>query len=361
MRRAAKVATIGGVKIGGNHAIAVQSMANTDTKDVQATVEQIKALEGVGCEIVRIGLPDRESVKALSSIKEQISVPLVADVHYQADFAIEALRRGVDKVRINPGNIGSEADFLHVLEAAGERGAAVRIGVNAGSLHRKYAEEPDQAAALVKSCMEFVRSAERIGFLNLVLSVKSSSVTTTINAYKLLAAETDYPLHLGITEAGTLLTGAVRSAVGLGVLLAEGIGDTIRVSLAADPVEEVRVAYEILRSLGIRAFGPEVIACPTCARMEIDVIALAEEVESRLKELYREPIKVAVMGCPVNGPGEASEADVGIAGGRSTGIIYREGKAVRRVPADRMLDELFAEIGDFLNRRRNARSNGEIA
>lgn len=351
---------IGDVKIGGGNVIAVQSMTNTDTQDVRATVAQIRSLEDAGCEIVRVGLPHRKSVEAVEAIKEQIKIPLIADVHYHADFAVEALRRGAAKVRINPGNIGTEAEYLRVLEAAGERNAAVRIGVNSGSLHRKYAEEGDQAVALVKSCLEFVRSAERIGFANLVLSVKSSTVTTAISAYRLLATETDYPLHLGITEAGTLLTGAVRSAVGLGVLLAEGIGDTLRVSLAADPVEEVRVAYEILRSLGIRGFGPEVIACPTCARVEIDVIALANEVERRLKRFCKEPIKVAVMGCPVNGPGEASEADVAIAGGRSSGIIYREGKAVRRVPADKMLDELCSEIGDFLKRKSGAFADEEI-
>ncbi|MCL5292257.1 MAG: flavodoxin-dependent (E)-4-hydroxy-3-methylbut-2-enyl-diphosphate synthase [Actinobacteria bacterium] len=347
-----RIVRIGDVEIGGDRPVAVQSMTNTRTKDVEATVSQINLLEEAGCEIVRVGLPDRESVAAVEEIKGRISIPLVADVHFHADFAIEALKRGADKVRINPGNIGSEPEFISVLEAAGERGVAVRIGVNSGSLHRKFADEPDQATALVKSCIEYVKAAEKIGFTDLVLSVKSSTVMTAVKAYRRLAKEADYPLHLGITEAGTLLAGAVKSSVGLGVLLAEGIGDTIRVSLTADPVREVQVAQEILRSLGLRSFGPEVIACPTCARQEIDIIALAEEVEKRLRA-YRDPIKVVVMGCPVNGPGEASEADVGIAGGRGAGIIYREGKAVRRVSTDRMIDELFKEIDDFITAKRS--------
>lgn len=322
-------------------------MTNTETKNVDATVAQIKELETAGCEIVRVGLPDRDAVEAIESIKERIAIPLVADVHFHSAFAVEALERGADKVRINPGNIGSDAEYIKVLEAAGIKGAAVRVGVNSGSLHRKFANEKDQATALVNSCIEYVEMAEKVGFKNLVLSVKSSSVMTAIKAYRMLAGRVDYPLHLGITEAGTLVTGAVRSSVGLGVLLAEGIGDTLRVSLAADPVNEVRVAYEILRSLELRERGPVVIACPTCARLEIDVISLANEVEKRLLA-YRAPIKVAVMGCPVNGPGEAAEADVAIAGGRGEGIIYRDGKAVRKVTSDRMVEELFKEIDEYI-------------
>ncbi|MHB0976989.1 MAG: flavodoxin-dependent (E)-4-hydroxy-3-methylbut-2-enyl-diphosphate synthase [Candidatus Aquicultorales bacterium] len=350
MTKQTRVVRIGSVEIGGGRPVAVQSMTNTETKDIGKTIAQIRSLEAVGCEIVRVGLPDRQSVEAISELKVATAVPIVADVHFHADFAIEALRRGADKVRINPGNIGTEEEFVRVLDEAGARGAAVRIGVNSGSLHRKFSSEKDQATALVKSCLEFIKIAEGVGFENIVLSVKSSSVETTLKAYRMLSCETDYPLHLGITEAGTLLSGAVRSAVGMGILLSQGVGDTVRVSLAADPVREVQVGFEILRSLGLREKGPEVIACPTCARQEIDVIGLADKVEERLLS-YRKPIKVVVMGCPVNGPGEAAKADVGIAGGKGTGIIYREGKAVRRVSPDAMIDELFKEIDDYLASR----------
>lgn len=344
---------IGSVEIGGGAPVAVQSMTNTKTVEVESTVRQARELEAAGCELVRVAAPDLESVAALPKIKAEIGIPLIADVHFHSSLALAALDAGVDKLRINPGNIGSAAEVERIVLRAGEKGTPLRIGVNAGSLHRKFRSEPDLATALVKSCLEYVRFCEERDFRELVLSVKSSSVPVAIEAYQRLAKETGYPLHLGITEAGTLVGGAVKSAVGLGVLLAEGIGDTVRVSLAADPVREVEVAYEILRTLGLRSRGADVIACPTCARTEIDVVAVAEEVRTRL--LARtEPITVAVMGCVVNGPGEAAEADVGIAGGNGLAILFRNGQPVGKIRATsttELVNALMREIDQLLGPR----------
>jgi len=338
-----RVATVGDVKIGGGNPIAVQSMTNTKTENIAETIEQIKELEEVGCDIIRVAVPSREAVEALSRIKKAINIPLVADIHFHWEYAIGALDAGADKIRINPGNIGKPEHVATIIEKAKEKGAAIRIGVNSGSLHPKYRKEEDRAVALVKSALEYVRFFEEKRFDNLVLAVKSSSVLDSIKAYRALAAETDYPLHLGITESGSLLSGTVKSSVGLGILLAEGIGDTLRVSLSADPVHEIRVGFLILRSLGLRSFGPEIISCPTCGRCDIDVIPVVEEIERRLMKV-RAPLKVAIMGCAVNGPGEAREADVGVAGGKREGVLFRGGKAIRKVAAGDMVEELMSEI-----------------
>jgi (E)-4-hydroxy-3-methylbut-2-enyl-diphosphate synthase len=292
---------------------------------------------------VRVAAPSQKAIEAISAIKKEISIPLIADIHFHWEYAVEALEAGADKVRINPGNIGKLDYVGTIIEKAKEKGAAIRIGVNSGSLHPKYKKEKDAAAALVKSCVEYVRFCEEMDFHNIVLSVKSSSVVNSMKAYRLLAKETDYPLHLGITESGSLMSGTVKSSVGLGVLLADGIGDTIRVSLSADPVHEVQVAFQILQALGMRSYGPEIISCPTCGRCDIDVIPVVEEIEKRLTSV-RTPVKVAIMGCAVNGPGEAREADIGIAGGKKEGILFKEGKAIRKVASKDMVKELMAEI-----------------
>ena len=334
---------IGDLEIGGGNPVAVQSMTNRKTEDVASTVEQIKDLEAVGCELVRVAVPTREAIDALPKIKKQINIPLIADIHFHWEYAIGAIDAGADKIRINPGNIGGLENFAKVIEKARENSVAIRIGVNSGSLHPKYGNEENPVDALVKSCIEYVQFCEEMNFHNIVLSVKSSSVVNSIKAYRMLAKATDYPLHLGITESGTLMSGTIKSSVGLGVLLAEGIGDTMRVSLSANPVHEIQVAFQILQALGLRSYGPEIISCPTCGRCDIDVIPVAEEIEKRLMKI-RSPLKVAIMGCVVNGPGEAKEADIGIAGGKREGVLFKAGKAVRRVPADNMVEELMGEI-----------------
>ncbi len=339
---------IGNVVIGGGNPVAVQSMASEKTEDVRATVEQIKRLEEAGCELIRVAVPSREAVEALPKIKKEINIPLIADIHFHWEYAVGAIEAGADKIRVNPGNIGGEDLVAKIVEKAKERGTTIRIGVNSGSLHPKYYKEEDIPAALVKSCLEYVRFCEKFDFHNIVLSVKSSSVIDSIRAYRMLSEQTDYPLHLGITEAGSLMKGTVKSAVGLGVLLADGIGDTMRVSLSADPVHEVQVAYQILQSLGLRSYGPEIISCPTCGRCDIDVIPIVEEIEKRLMTV-RTPLKVAVMGCVVNGPGEARDADIGIAGGKREGVLFKDGKAVRRVPSEDMVEVLMGEIEKLID------------
>lgn len=338
-----RVVRIGGIEIGGGRPIAVQSMTNTKTEDVDATIEQIQGLEEVGCEIVRVAVPTTEAIEAIPQIKKEINIPLIADIHFHWEYAIGALEAGADKIRINPGNIGKLEYVAEIIEKAKEKGAAIRIGVNSGSLHPKYNKERDAAVALVKSCIEYVKFCEEMDFRDIVLSVKSSSVVDSIKAYRMLANETSYPLHLGITESGSLMSGTVKSSVGLGVLLADGIGDTMRVSLSADPMHEIHVAFQILRALGLRSYGPEIISCPTCGRCDIDVIPVVDEIEKRLMKV-RSPLKVAIMGCVVNGPGEARDADIGIAGGKKEGILFKEGKAVRRIPAKDMVEELMVEI-----------------
>ncbi len=345
--RESKELSIGSVKIGGRNPVVVQSMTNTKTSDVDQTVKQILDLESAGCEIVRVSVPDDKSAIAISEIKSRVNIPVVADIHFQAELAVEAIEAGADKVRINPGNIGSSSRVRMVVEQAAQSGIPIRIGVNSGSISKKArALDAPMSEKLVKSALEHVELVESMGFGDIVLAVKSANVIETIAAYRELAKKTAYPLHLGVTESGTLLNGSIKSAIGIGVLLAEGIGDTIRVSLAADPVHEIYVAQEILQALGLRTFHPEVIACPTCARCEIDLISLAERVDKALRSSSK-ALKVAVMGCVVNGPGEAAEADVGLAAGKGKGVIFVRGQAVKTVVETDFFTELMAAIDVF--------------
>jgi (E)-4-hydroxy-3-methylbut-2-enyl-diphosphate synthase len=336
---------VGDVPVGGDAPIAVQSMTNTDTRDVPATIGQIERLGEAGCEIVRLAVPDKEAAQAFKEIKSKVKTPLIADIHFDHRLALAAMDGGADGLRINPGNIGSQKAVESVVKTAAARGIPIRVGVNAGSLHRdilrKYGRPSPEA--MVESAMAHVRLLERLGFDQIKISLKSSHVMSTIKAYELLSQQVDYPLHLGVTEAGTLLAGAVKNAIGIGYLLANGIGDTIRVSLTRDPVEEVRAAYEILRALDLRHRGPEIISCPTCGRCEIDLFGLVEEVEQALTGMTSSP-KVAIMGCVVNGPGEAKEADVGVAGGRGQGILFKKGKVVRKIPEDQLAAALIREV-----------------
>ena len=342
---------VGGVPIGGGAPVVVQSMTTTKTHDVDATLAQIERLHAAGCELVRVAVPGLPDADALPTIVRDAPIPVIADIHFNASLALRALDAGVAAVRINPGNIGGEERVVQVVEKAKETGTPMRIGANSGSLpdHLRWTATADPAGALVRAALEEVEVLERLGFHDFKISVKSSSVPVMIQAYRRLSELVDYPLHLGVTEAGTLLTGAVKSAIGIGSLLAAGIGDTIRVSLSTDPVEEVRVAFDILRALGLRKFGPELIACPSCGRTNVEVHELAAEVEQRLLG-YREHFEVAVMGCAVNGPGEAGDADFGIAGGRDAGHIYAHGAVLRRVAQDRLVDELFGEIDGWIAR-----------
>ena len=347
---------IGNRIIGGNHPIAIQSMTNTKTEDVESTVAQILALEKAGCEIIRCAVPTMEAAKALSQIKKQIHIPLVADIHFDYKLALAAIEAGVDGLRLNPGNIGGEEKVRAVVEAAKKRNIPIRIGVPAGSLPKDLLEKYGHptAEALVEAAWRHVRILEAMDYRNIKISLKAHDVPLTLEAYRLMAAQCDYPLHVGITEAGTVNSGIIKSAVGIGTLLAEGIGDTIRVSLTGDPVNEVRVAYDILKSLGLREHGPTLISCPTCGRTRISLEKLALEVERRLADI-EEPITVAVMGCVVNGPGEAREADVGIAGGIGEGLVFRKGEILRKVPEDQLVSELFAEIDKILLERKVSR------
>lgn len=339
---------LGSVAIGHGAPVVVQSMTCTDTRDSAATTTQIQRLVAAGCEIVRLAVPDETAARALKSIRKQTSVPLIADIHFDYRLAIMALEAGLEGLRINPGNIGGRREVDAVVDAAKAHGAVIRVGVNSGSVEKSLLSKHGGPTpqALVESALTHVRMLEERGFYHTKISIKSSSVPHTIEAYRLLAAACDYPLHLGVTEAGGPLRGAVKSAVALGTLLAEGIGDTLRVSLTADPVDELTVAWELLRSLGLRQRGPDVISCPTCGRCEIDLIGLARKVEERLR-VETAPITVAVMGCVVNGPGEAREADIGLAGGRDKGIIFRKGEIVRTV---RGQDELLKAFLEELDR-----------
>jgi (E)-4-hydroxy-3-methylbut-2-enyl-diphosphate synthase len=343
-RRDTRPVMVGGGALGGGAPIAVQSMTNTDTLDVAATLAQIERLSEAGCEIVRVAIPRREALDAFSAICESSVLPVVADIHFDHTIAVEAARRGAAKLRINPGNIGALDRVDAVIEAAGAAGIPIRIGVNAGSLAEQYAERDwPLAEKLSASALAFCSHFESRGFTDIVVSAKASSVNATVDAYRKLADELPYPLHLGITEAGTSLAGTVKSSVGLGILLDEGIGDTMRVSLTAAPEDEVAVAWEILSALDIRRRSPELVSCPTCGRCQIDLIPIAEEVARRLRAL-RSPIKVAVMGCVVNGPGEAREADIGVAAGRGVGVIFAKGETVRKVPESEIVSALFEEI-----------------
>lgn len=345
MRKQKRVVNIGGVKIGGDNPVAIQSMCNTDTRDVRATVNQIAELENAGCEIIRVAVPDMEAAQAVKEIKKQIHIPLVVDIHFDYRLALECMKNGADKVRINPGNIGDRDRVRQVVETAKERAVPIRIGVNGGSLEKNLLEKHGgvTARALVESAMGHVRILDELDFHDVVVSIKVSDVPKMLEAYRLFDEMTDIPLHIGVTEAGTLRSGTIKSAVGIGALLAEGIGDTMRVSLTADPVEEVYAAYDIQKVLGLRRTNAEIISCPTCGRTQIDLIPIANEVEKRVRNL-KKPLKIAVMGCAVNGPGEAREADIGIAGGRGEGLIFRKGEIIRKVPEDKIVDELMYEI-----------------
>ncbi|HCB93639.1 MAG TPA: 4-hydroxy-3-methylbut-2-en-1-yl diphosphate synthase [Selenomonas sp.] len=352
-RRKTRQIHIGPVAIGGDAPISVQSMTNTKTTDTDATVAQIRALTAAGCDIVRLAVPDMEAAKNLGNIIGQVSVPLVADIHFDYRLAIEAIHQGIAALRLNPGNIGGEENVRAVVKEAKERGIPIRIGVNAGSLDKKLLKKHGgvTAEALVESALEHVRILEAQDFHDMKISLKAHDVPLTIEAYRLMSKTVDYPLHLGITEAGTVNTGIIKSAVGMGALLAEGIGDTFRISLTGDPVVEVRVANEILKSLGLKEYGPTLVACPTCGRTSIDLPSIAEQVEKKLEGIS-EPIEVAVMGCVVNGPGEARGADVGIAGGKGEGLVFRKGEIVRKVPESDLVEELFKEIDAILEERK---------
>lgn len=354
-RRPTRQIHIGKVAIGGGAPISVQSMTNTKTTDTEATVAQIRALQAAGCDIVRLAVPDMEAARNLGNILRQVTVPLVADIHFDYKLALEAIHQGIHALRLNPGNIGGEEKVKAVVEAAKEAGIPIRIGVNAGSLDKKILKKYGGVTpeVLVESAMEHVRILEALDFHDMKISLKAHDVPLTIAAYRLMSQTVDYPLHLGITEAGTVNTGIIKSAVGIGALLAEGIGDTFRISLTGDPVVEVRVANEILKSLGLKEYGPTLVACPTCGRTSIDLPAIAAQVEEKLRDI-EEPIEVAVMGCVVNGPGEARSADVGIAGGNGEGLIFRKGEIVRKVPEADLVNELFQEIDQILEERKHA-------
>lgn len=344
-REQTKVITIGDRKIGGGNPILIQSMTNTPTEDVEATVSQILRLEKAGCEIIRCTVPTKEAAKALSEIKKQIHIPLVADIHFDYRMAIAAMENGADKIRINPGNIGAGEKVARVVSVAKERNIPIRVGVNSGSLERELVEKYHGVTAegIVESALDKVGIIEDCGYDNLVISIKSSDVMMCVRAHEILSSKTNYPLHVGITESGTVNSGNIKSAIGLGIILNQGIGDTIRVSLTGDPVEEIRSAKLILRTLGLRKGGIEVVSCPTCGRTKIDLIGLAKQVEEMVQDIPLD-IKVAVMGCAVNGPGEAREADIGIAGGIGEGLLIKRGEIVKKVPEEALLNTLREEL-----------------
>lgn len=346
IRRTSKPLRIGKATVGGGAPIVVQSMTKTDTRDIPATINQIKELEDSGCEIVRVAVPNKEAAESIATIKKSVSLPIIADIHFDYRLALDALKAGVDGLRLNPGNIGDKEQIARVIAAAKEREVPIRIGVNAGSLPANFQPDAPTAERMVNMALEQIRLIESLDFDLIKVSLKAFDVLTTIQAYQLIADKMPYPLHLGITEAGLPRTGAIRSTIGIGILLYQGIGDTIRVSLTAHPCEEVFVAYEILKSLGLRQRGPTLVSCPSCGRAEVDIIALAEVVSERLKEINK-PIKVAVMGCVVNGPGEAKDADVGIACGKGKGAIFRKGEVVNIVEEKGFLNALMAEVGSL--------------
>ena len=352
-RRKSRTIAIGQVTIGGENPVAVQSMTNTKTENIPATVDQIHRLTDRGCEIIRCAVPTLEAAQALKEIRKQIAIPLVADIHFDYRLALAALESGVDALRLNPGNIGGRERVEKVVDAARERQVPIRIGVNAGSLPKDLLEKYGHptAEALVEAAWRHIHILEEMDYNNIVISLKAHDVPLTLAAYRLMARECDYPLHVGITEAGTIRSGLIKSAVGIGTLLAEGIGDTIRVSLTGDPLAEIDAGFEILKSLGLRQHGPTLVSCPTCGRTCWSLEKVAKEVEARLAEIP-EPITVAVMGCVVNGPGEAREADVGIAGGKGEGLLFRKGQILRKVPEARLVEELFEEIQKITDERK---------
>ncbi|MEG6585922.1 flavodoxin-dependent (E)-4-hydroxy-3-methylbut-2-enyl-diphosphate synthase [Dendrosporobacter sp. 1207_IL3150] len=345
---------IGAVRIGGNAPVSIQSMTNTKTDDIDATVKQINKLSDAGCDLVRLAVPDMAAARAFEKIKENVTIPLIADIHFDYRLAIAAMESGADALRINPGNIGNSDHVAAVVKEAKRRRLPIRIGVNAGSLDKtllaKYGHPTPEA--MVQSAMNHIAILEKLGFYDIKVSLKAHDVPLTLKAYQLMSDTVDYPLHLGITEAGTVKSGVIKSAVGIGALLAQGIGDTIRVSLTGDPVEEIKVANEILKSLGLREYGPTLVSCPTCGRCSIDLAAIAQQVEDRLANL-KKPIKVAVMGCVVNGPGEAREADIGIAGGKKEGLVFRKGEIIRKVPENQLIQALFTEIDRLIEEENN--------
>ncbi|MDD3360309.1 MAG: flavodoxin-dependent (E)-4-hydroxy-3-methylbut-2-enyl-diphosphate synthase [Hespellia sp.] len=344
-RESTKKIKIGNIEIGGGSPIAIQSMTNTKTEDVQATVSQILALEAVGCDVIRCAVPSVEAAQALSMIKKQIHIPLVADIHFDYRLAIAAIEHGADKIRINPGNIGSEERVQMVVDKAKEYGVPIRVGVNSGSLEKSLIQKYGGVTAegIVESALDKVHMIENMGYDNLVVSIKSSDVLMCVKAHELISKVCKYPLHVGITESGTVLSGNIKSSVGLGIILHEGIGDTIRVSLTGDPIEEIKSAKLILKTLGLRSGGIEVVSCPTCGRTRIDLISLASRVEEMVADIPLD-IKVAVMGCVVNGPGEAREADIGIAGGIGEGLLIKKGEVIKKVPEDQLLAVLREEL-----------------
>lgn len=347
-RKKTREIQIGNLKIGGDNPIAIQSMCNTDTRDAKKTIEQINKLANEGCEIVRVAVPDMEACEAIKDIKKGIKIPLVADIHFDYRLALKAIENGIDKIRINPGNIGDEYRIKQVITKAKERNIPLRIGVNSGSLEKdilaKYGEVIPRG--MIESALRHVKIVEKYDYNNIVVSIKASNVPFSIETYSILSNEIDYPLHLGITEAGTVWTGAIKSSVGIGAILSMGIGDTIRVSLTGDPLEEIKTAKEILKSLNIRKFGVEFVSCPTCGRTEVDLISIANKVENECKKINKN-IKVAVMGCVVNGPGEAKEADIGIAGGKGYGLIFKKGEIVKKVHESVLIDELLKLIDEL--------------
>ena len=344
-RRKTRQIIIGNVKIGSNSPISIQSMTNTDTADVKATINQIKALERAGCEIVRVAVPNMEAAEAVGKIKKSINIPLIADIHFDYRLALKVIDKGVDGLRLNPGNIGDKERIKTVVKAAREKKIPIRIGVNAGSLEKDILEKYGHPTpeAMVESAMRHIKFLEDLDFHEIKVSLKASDVWKTIDAYRLLAKKVDYPFHIGITEAGTIFSGTVKSAAGLGVLLSEGIGDTLRVSLTGDPVEEVRIGWEILKAMKLRERGVNIISCPTCGRIKLDIITLANEIEKRLSHITK-PINIAVMGCVVNGPGEAIESDIGIAGGDGVGMLYMKGKPAKKVKEKDIVEAIVREV-----------------
>ncbi len=372
-RRNSRETKVGLLTIGGSAPIVVQSMCSTDTRDITATVRQIKQLEKVGCELVRVAVPDFQAAGCLGSIKKKINLPLAADIHFDYRLALAAIEQGVDKLRINPGNIGSKEKVKLIAAACQKKKIPIRIGVNAGSLKTLHPNLPDtknvgqgfslanhqenftpdqRAKKMVASALEQIRLLESLNFFEIIISLKASDIPTTLSAYRLMAAQCAYPLHLGVTEAGTLFSGTIKSAVGMAILLSEGIGDTIRVSLTAEPTEEIKVGYEILKALKLRSFGPEIISCPTCGRCQINLIKIVQKLEKEIAKLLPNPalfppLKIAVMGCVVNGPGEAREADIGIAGGRGEGLFLKKGKTAGKIPEKLWVPVLLKEIKKF--------------
>lgn len=345
MRNKTKTINLGGVCIGGDSPIPVQSMTNTDTRDIEATVAQIKKLEAVGCDLVRVAVLDIEAAKAIKEIKAKVNIPVIADIHFDYRLALESIESGVDGLRINPGNIGDKEKVEQVVKACKEKNIPIRIGVNSGSISKETLERFGgvNVDSMVHSAMEHIKILEDLDYTNIKVSLKATDIHLTMESYKRMSELVDYPLHIGITEAGTVWSGTIKSSVGIGALLLMGIGDTLRVSLTGDPVEEVRVGKQILRTLGLLKDRVEIISCPTCGRTQIDLIGLANEVEKRLENV-KKPIKVAIMGCAVNGPGEAREADIGIAGGKDFGLIFRKGEIIKKVKEEDIIEELMSEI-----------------